>query len=150
MTQIADDALALDITRRFAAPPHKVFDAWLSPRWAQWLPPRDVSCEMVVMEPRVGGRYLARMSMPDGRTVNIQGEYLEISRPERLVMTWRRESDAQETTITLQFRATGDGTVMTLRHDGFAELELCARHNSGWAGQGGSLDKLAEILTAEG
>jgi len=64
MTKRPDAASSLEVTRRFNAPPEEVFDAWLSPLWAQWLPPRDVTCELVAMEPGVGGRYHARMAMP--------------------------------------------------------------------------------------
>jgi len=81
--------------------------------------------------------------------VNMRGEYREIARPDRLVLTWRRDSDAQETIITVVFRADGGGTVLSLRQDGFGDAGMCARHEQGWGGDGGSFEKLAALLAQE-
>ncbi len=33
MSKIAESTHTLEVTRRFAAPPERVFDAWLSKEW---------------------------------------------------------------------------------------------------------------------
>jgi|BarGraIncu00222A_1022003.scaffolds.fasta_scaffold114012_2 hypothetical protein len=81
MTTIIEHALSLEISRRFAATPARVFDAWLSEDWGQWLGPRGARCEKASVEPRVGGRYAMTMTMADGRTAEVSGVYLEIVRP---------------------------------------------------------------------
>ena len=39
MNGVAEPHLSLDLSRRFEAPPERVFDAWLSKEWGEWLPP---------------------------------------------------------------------------------------------------------------
>lgn len=144
---IADEtALSLEISRHFDASPERVFDAWVSREWGDWLPPAKARCEVAELEARVGGRYLVRMTMGDGRKVEISGSYREIRRPEKLVLTWTGNYNNQETIITVTFRPHGAGTVMTLRQDGFIEASLRDGYRNGWTGAGGSFDKLAAVL----
>ena len=99
------------MTRRFAAPPRLVFDAFtradLLPRWFGafgWTVPL---CEIDL---RPGGRYRHVLRGPDGQEVEMRGEYLEVSPPDRLVATeswggfsevgWRPE-DANVTSMLL-------------------------------------------------
>jgi uncharacterized protein YndB with AHSA1/START domain len=147
MTTLDDTALSLEISRYFAASPERVFDAWLDKGWGEWLPPNQARCEVDSIEPVVGGAYLVRMTMPDGRTVEISGKYKEITRPKKLVLTWTGSYNNQETIITVTFRADGDGTLMTLRQDGFTEAAMRDGYNAGWTGAGGSFDKLAGLLS---
>jgi glutathione S-transferase len=149
MNKIAESALSLEISRRFDAPPERVFDAWLSKEWGEWLPPRGARCEVILIEPRIGGRYQVGMTMLDGRTVEISGVYRELVRPEKLVFTWAGNSNSQETIITLTFQADGTGTQMKMRQDGFADAPLRDGYNSGWSGENGSFDKLDAFLAKD-
>lgn len=58
----------------------------------------------------------------------MRGEYMEIARPDRLVLTWRRDGDGQATVITVVFRSEGEGTMLSLRQEGFSDPQLRARH----------------------
>jgi uncharacterized protein YndB with AHSA1/START domain len=138
--------LSLEISRRFDAPPERVFDAWLSKEWGEWLPPRGARCEVTAIEPRTGGRYHVRMTMPDGRDVEISGVYREVTRPEKLVLTWLGNYNSQETLLTLTFHPDGKGTRLTLRQDGFPDTGLRDGYRGGWIGEGGSFDKLEALL----
>ena len=149
MAMTDQSALSLEISRRFEAPPERVFDAWLSKEWSEWLPPASARCEVKELEPRVGGRYLVRMTMPDDRTVEIFGAYREIHRPVKLVFSWTGNYNNQETIITVTFRSDGTGTMMTLRQDGFPDVGLRDGYHAGWTGPGGSFDKLACVLAGE-
>lgn len=149
MNKIAESTLSLELSRRVDAPPERVFDAWLSKEWGEWLPPRGARCEVVLIEPRVGGRYQVSMTMPDGRTVEISGVYRELVRPEKLVFTWLGTYNSQETLITLTFRPDGTGTQMKMRQDGFADAQLRDGYNSGWTGENGSFDKLDAFLAKD-
>jgi uncharacterized protein YndB with AHSA1/START domain len=146
MTATQTSALTLELSRRFEALAEQVFDAWLGNEWGEWLPPAGARCEVVRMEPRVGGNYLLRMTMGDGRTVEIAGRYREIERPRKLVLSWTGNYNNQETVITLTFRADGAGTVMTLRQESFPDAQLRDGYQAGWTGAGGSFDKLAQLL----
>jgi uncharacterized protein YndB with AHSA1/START domain len=139
-------APSLEISRRFDAPPERVFDAWLGTEWGEWLPPAGALCKVTLIEPRVGGRYLVNMTMADGRSVEISGVYRELVRPRKLVFTWLGNYNSQETLITLNFQPDGAGTLMKLRQDGFPTTELRDGYNNGWTGKNGSFDKLAAYL----
>jgi uncharacterized protein YndB with AHSA1/START domain len=149
MSTIAESTLSLEISRRVAAPPERVFDAWLSKEWGEWLPPRGARCGVILIEPRVGGSYQVSMTMPDGRTVEISGVYRELVRPEKLVFTWLGNYNSQETLITLTFQPDGTGTQMKMRQDGFADAQLRDGYNSGWTGENGSFDKLDAFLAKD-
>lgn len=149
MNKIAESTLSLEISRRFDAPPERVFDAWLSKEWGEWLPPRGARCEVTLMKPHVGGRYQVSMTMPDGRTIEIAGVYRELVRPEKLVFTWFGSYNSQETLVTLTFQPDGSGTQMKMRQDGFADAQLRDGYNSGWTGENGSFDKLDAFLAKD-
>lgn len=146
MAVVDETELSLEISRHFAAPPEHVFDAWMSREWGEWLPPAEARCEVAELEARVGGHYVVRMTMGDGRKVEISGIYREIRRPEKLVLSWMGNYNNQETIITVTFRPDGAGTLMTLRQDGFIEASLRDGYRNGWSGAGGSFDKLAAFL----
>src|SRR5260370_1425749 len=63
MNSVAESSLSLEISRRFDAPPERVFDAWLGKEWGEWLPPRGARCKVDRIEPRVGGQYHVAMNM---------------------------------------------------------------------------------------
>jgi uncharacterized protein YndB with AHSA1/START domain len=136
--------LRLELKQVFDASPEEVFSAWLDAgRIAKWMGPKGVQAEAQVLEPRVGGRYKIFMRTPDGANPTVGGVYREIERHRRLVFTWTWEHDKQETLITLNFRAVGKKTEMTLLHENFANTERRDSHKHGWTG---SFEKLAECL----
>jgi uncharacterized protein YndB with AHSA1/START domain len=137
--------IALELSRRFEATPERVFDAWLDKSWGEWVGPPGVHGEVVQLVPKVGGRYRVVMHLPSGDTLTVGGVYKEISRPNRLVMSWKWEHEEQDTLITLTFRADGKGTVLTIHHQGFAAPERRDSHNNGWTG---TLDKLEKFLAS--
>jgi uncharacterized protein YndB with AHSA1/START domain len=83
---VTDTTFSLEISRRFAVPHAKVFDAWLSKKWGEWLLPKLARCEVARIEPEAGGSYLIRTSIPDGRNIEISGKHKEIARPTKLVL----------------------------------------------------------------
>ncbi len=131
----------LRLTRRFAAAPERLFDAWTDPRLAAgWLFTTPVSeAHRVEIDLRVGGRWeiVDRRGGVDYRAI---GEYLEIERPQRLVFTFGMPqfSDAF-TTVVVEIDPDGDGAVMTLTQDGLA-ADAVAALEQGW---GDMFDALA-------
>ncbi len=140
--------LGLDITRRFNASPEDVFDAWTSPKWCEWLGPAGFTCAASELDVRVGGSYLVRMNTPDGRPVMVAGRYLDVSRPHRLVMSWKGDYHPGETVIQLAFSADGSGTLMHFQQTGFLDAHHRDSHFAGWTSTGGSFDKLEQLLAA--
>ena len=140
----AELTTTLTMTRRFDAPPPRVFEAWLDPEQvAQWMGPRGVRARVSQLDARVGGSYAITMLMSDGKAVEVGGSYREITRHTRLVFTWKWQHDMQDTLVTLTFRPVGKATDMTIEHSGFTSAETRDNHNQGWAG---CFDKLAELL----
>jgi len=148
MTNVDEAVLSLQLTRRFDAPPERVFDAWLSAAWAEWLPPGKVRGRLILLEPRAGGRYEMEMTMPDGRLVRVRGRYLEIDRPHRLLLSWVADHNEHETLLSIDLQRDGAGTLLTLNHTGFPDTAQRDRHRAGWEGPAGALDKLARTLRA--
>lgn len=133
----------LRLTRRFAAPRERVFEAWTDPRllsrWWAALQGWETSRAEVDLRPR--GRYL--LSMRDGTSgaeYTVAGEYVEVSRPERLSYTWTWEGDAEvmrgseRTLVLVEFAEDGDGTLVELTHSGFADTGIRDLHGEGWDG----------------
>ncbi|GAA0533165.1 uncharacterized protein YndB with AHSA1/START domain [Rhizomicrobium palustre] len=133
----------LQMTRSFDAAPERVFDAWLSRHWGDWIGPHGIRGEITELDPREGGRFRIAMLQEGRAPYPVHGVYRTIDRPNKLVFTWVWEDDEIETLVTLTFRAEGSGTVLTLRHEGFHSEERCEQHRRGWTG---SLENLSHIL----
>jgi len=121
-----------EVSRRIAAAPERVFDAWLDPesvgRWLFATP--DGTMERVELDPRVGGRF--RIDERRGDTVAEHfGEYVEIDRPRRLAFDFWTSFSAERTRVTVAIAADGDGSLLTLVHEGvWSDYE--ARTRQGW------------------
>lgn len=144
---VTEQPLVLEVSHHFAAPPRRVFEAWLHESWGEWLAPGGVVCTSSIVNPRTGGRYSVVMAMPDQRMVTISGTYRQIVPHSRIVMTWQGDYNSEETVITLTFAPEADGTRLVLRQEGFGTAEFRDRHLAGWTGGNGSLAKLARFLT---
>jgi uncharacterized protein YndB with AHSA1/START domain len=149
MTNAVDAPYVLQLSRRFDAPPERVFDAWVGPKWGEWLPPGGAHCSVTAIEPKVGGKYRVDMTMSDGRVVRVTGVYREMVRPETLVFTWLVDYVRFETVITIKFRRDGSGTLMTFRQDGILSIEQRDNYNNGWTGKNGSFAKLEACLARD-
>lgn len=98
------------------------------------------------MDLRVGGRFrLGMRKLPDGEIFYLAGTYREVRPPERLVYTWRWESEPElgETLVTVELRERGASTEVVLTHELFPSAEVRQQHERGWAS---CLDRLAKIL----
>src|SRR3954451_19827261 len=80
----------LTLVRRMAASPDTVFDALTRPEQiALWWGPDDGPVLLAETDVRVGGQFRVRFRMLDGSEHESSGEYIEVVRPTRLVMSWR-------------------------------------------------------------
>jgi uncharacterized protein YndB with AHSA1/START domain len=136
---------SITVERHIAASPEDVFDAWLDPdgvgRWLFATP--DGVMEKVEIDPKVGGGFTIVERRGDERAEHF-GEYVEIDRPRLLIFDFWTSMSAERTRITVTIAPDGDGSLLTLRHDGvWADYEAKTRH--GWAT---ILDQLAKILNA--
>ena len=146
--------LNLTVTQHVNASPQQVFDALLDPKLVcRWLGPRSMveACEVITLEPRVGGRYRLKMvrraDSPMGPgDLFVAGVYRQIDRPNRLVYSWSWDHQPHESQVTYDLKPHAGGTEVTLTHDGLASIESQQSHGRGWTA---SLQQLADILSAE-
>jgi len=144
----ADRDALLEITRMLDAPPAQVFCAWLDrEEWQTWIGPEGVNCEVPLMEPQVGGRYRLVMHLPDGQMIRVAGVFKTIDSPRELAFTWGPDGGAYDTLVTITLRPVGDGTELTLRHEGLLTIENRDGHGKGW---NSALNKLERYLAAKG
>ena len=136
---------SLSIVRRFDVEPAKVWRAWTDAQaLTAWMAPGDAfSVRVLECDVRVGGRYRIVMRSPDGEDNDVSGVYREVATNRRLVFTWAWKSTPErESLVTVELRAAGNGTELTLTHEAFADAEARDRHNQGWVGCLGRLERL--------
>ena len=140
----------LVITRLFSAPRDLVYAAWIEPQHLdQWQnAPQEMNVTVEKSDIRTGGEFRICMHSPDGNQYWLQGKYLEVVAPERLVFThaWLNAEGkpGPETLVTITFAQRGEKTELTLRQTGFKSVEARDGHRYGWTS---SFDRLAEYLS---
>jgi uncharacterized protein YndB with AHSA1/START domain len=150
----------LVITRIFDAPRNLVWKIWTEPEHVmEWWGPKGFTAPIIKTDFRVGGKSLLRMRSPEGEDYWSTGVYREIVEQEKIVTT-DSFSDAQgnvvpashygmsgdwplELLVTVTFEEDNGKTKLTLRHEGFPDVENRDLAKAGW---NESLDKLAEYL----
>ena len=135
---------SLSIVRKLDAAPGKVWRAITEPEMLKrWMAPSDdFKIPVAEAELRVGGRYHFIMNAPDGQVHDVSGVYREIVPNKKLVYTWAWKSTPErESVVTIELRAAGGGTELTLKHQQFADAEARDRHQQGWMGCLARLEK---------
>jgi uncharacterized protein YndB with AHSA1/START domain len=125
-------AKTVTVERRLEAPPEAVFDAWLDPaqagRWLFRTP--DGTLERCEIEPRVGGGF--RIDERRGADVaEHYGDYVALDRPRRIAFDFWTSFSEERTRVTIDIVADGDGSVVTLTHDGVWD-DYEERTRQGW------------------
>ena len=135
------------ITRRFAASPDEVYDAWTNPNSVmEWMIPLPGGRTKATLEATVGGRFRIEM-ISEGRTYPHQGEYLRLERPRLIEFTWISEAtERQRSVVRVELRPMADGgTELVLTHQQLPTERAAEEHHGGWSA---ALDRLGERLPA--
>ena len=139
---------SFSITRTFDAPRDLVFDAWTRPEhFSVWFGTDAVSVplESLSMDVREGGTWSAIMVLPDGSTKDWAGEYVEIDRPQRLVLTMTDEpQNPARGTITVVLAETDGGTELTMTQAGEGMTQ--EQSEGARVGWGAFLDVMAGLV----
>ena len=134
---------SLTLVRRIAARPAIVFDALTTPEGiACWWGPDEGPVLIAETDVRVGGRFRVRFRRLNSGEHESSGSYLEVRRPERLVMSWRwlgGEEDPGESRVEIDLRPIAEGTEMTFTHCALSNEDARRSHEEGWTG---ALNKL--------
>ena len=136
---------SLSIVRKFNVEPGKVWRAWTDPQaLTAWMAPGDAfSVRVLECDVRVGGRYRIVMRSPDGEDNDVSGVYREVAIDRKLVFTWAwKGTPERQSLVTIELRPAGGGTELTLRHEELADAETRDKHNQGWIGCLGRLERL--------
>ena len=107
------------VTRRFAAPPEKVYRAHTEPTLIQqWLlGPEGWTMPVCISEARPGGRIRYEWSDGKGGGFSLTGEYVALTPFSRIVHVERMHlpDPTPDNHVETQFEADGAGTLMTMR-----------------------------------
>jgi uncharacterized protein YndB with AHSA1/START domain len=123
-----------------ACPPEDAFRTWAVDTSLWWPPGHSVSGESglrVTFEPRAGGRIFERTP---GGIEHDWGEVVAWEPPRRLAYLWHLRFDrADATDVEVTFADEGDGTRVTIVHNGWERLgaagpERRERNQRGWSG----------------
>ena len=137
------ESVRVELTRRIAAKPEQVYDAWLDPqslrRWLFATP--DGKMERCEVDARIGGRFQLD-ERRGGELAKHWGTYVELDRPRRLAFDFGTSFEATPTRVTVDIAPEEGGSRVTLTHDGvWTDFE--ERTRQGW---GMILDGLARTV----
>jgi len=143
---------AVSLVRRIAARPAIVFEALVTAEGiGSWWGPDDCPVISAVADPQVGGSFLVRFRTADGLEHECTGEFLEIERPVRVVMSWRWivggmiDERGKVSRLEICLRPIDTGTELTLVHARLSNEHSGRGHEGGWDG---ALRKLIRRFTA--
>ncbi len=117
--------IEVTVERTIAAPPEKVFDAWLDPKipGTPWH-----AADKFVLDAKVDGLFFWTIT-----GTSHYGRFTEMQRPGRIQHTWMSpNTSGLDSTVTLTFKRQGEGTVMTLVHSGLPDTNQGKGHEKGW------------------
>lgn len=140
----------ISVTRTFAAPRERVFAAWTDPAdFAVWFGGSQipVPSDSLVLDVRPGGNWKAVMKLPDGGRIDWQGEYTEVTPPERLALTMTDQpGEDPGAPIVVTFKDVDGGTEMTLVQEApeFSEEQ----REMTVAGYNGFFDDMERLVTS--
>jgi uncharacterized protein YndB with AHSA1/START domain len=129
-------ARTLTVRRELTCSQEDLFEAWTdADALATWFGGPAAKTLSVAVDPHVGGAY--RMTMQrDGEVGAVEGVYLEVEPPERLVFTWRWDrpeiEDRRESVVTVEFIDRDGSTEVVITHDGIKTESSFAFHVAGW------------------
>ncbi len=157
MAMRTEPTLSVRISRWIRAPRERVFEAWLDPRLRRqwWATGRPEGLSVCDIDARVGGRYCMKQVGSCDSSLDVdrnyewvmEGEFLEIVRPERIVFTWHvnhLNEPAGKERVTIELREADGGTQLTLTHEGILSPRLRDGTEQGWSELIVHLSDLAE------
>ena len=137
----------LRFRRVLAAPPDRVFALWTDPAAIRlWFGGIQTEVQKVALDLRPGGAYAISVREGGGDSV-ISGHFLVVEAPARLIYTWSMAGAlgrTAETIVSVEFRASGEGTELVLEHGPFADPQIQALHRQGWEDCFRALDDLLD------
>jgi uncharacterized protein YndB with AHSA1/START domain len=138
----------LRIHRTFACAREEVFQAWTDrDALAHWFAGDDAEALSATVDLQVGGNY--RLTVRKGLDVEaIEGVYLEVEPPERLVFTLRGDrqpvGDRTDSVVTAEFSDIDAATKVVITHTGIESEANFAFHLRSWTAVLGRLEGMLQ------
>jgi uncharacterized protein YndB with AHSA1/START domain len=120
---------------RIDAPAERVFQALVDPsQVVQWWGQTGIyRCTKFESDLRVGGTWRTIGLDGNGHQFEVTGEYLELDPPRLLSSTWVATwTGNAETKVRWELEPSGNGTLVRIRHSGFAARPELAQAYRGW------------------
>ena len=118
----------------FRASVEKAWAAWTeAERLKRWFGADAADFERMQVDVRVGGRW--RFDIPGDPPSRLEGEYIVVEENARLVFSWRHvagETATPTSQVSVDFRATEGGCVVSLRHEGIQTESGRSGVSHGW------------------
>jgi uncharacterized protein YndB with AHSA1/START domain len=140
------------MTRFFAAPRRRVFEAWTrAEHLEKWFGPTGFTITDCQCDPRPGGVFRLCMRSPAGEAYRVRGSFREVTPPERLVIACTMD-DPQgvpriDELIEAEFQESGRGTKLNLnstaRGPGAVAATMLARFPKGWTQ---TVERLSDLM----
>ncbi len=132
------------VVAEIPAPPDRVFRALTSDEITKWwVRPGVFDTREWRGDVRPGGTWHAS-GIGRGNPYALDGEFLEVDAPKRLVHTWLLAGSPLVTTVTYDLEPTQRGTRVTLRHAGCPSQQVYDANRLGWETSFEALRRLLE------
>jgi uncharacterized protein YndB with AHSA1/START domain len=130
-----------------AVVPERVFQALASRDVVDWwVNPGVFDTREWAGDVRVGGRWRAS-GVARGAPYALEGEFLEVDPPRKLVQTWHiAGAPGTPSTVTYLLEPISGGTRLTVHHAGLGAPDQRENVGAGWRS---SFDRLSEILSVD-
>jgi uncharacterized protein YndB with AHSA1/START domain len=126
-----EQAFVIRIRRTLPAAPERVWRALTEPAaLCSWFWPASTFGTTAQVDLCEGGGY--RIDGPQAG-LSVSGRYITVEPPKRLVMTWQWAGEDDGTLVTIELAPDGDGTELTLVHEGFTDGIVRDENAQGWA-----------------
>lgn len=145
---------SLRITRRIDAPVERVWEAFADPQmFASWFRPGTRTCRLDTFDLREGGAFkLAFEPTEDdgyGGPSPSHGVFRKVVPHKEIVMAWNwdfpdEDMNEPESRLVFRFKPVGQGTEVTLVHEGLSSRKSVEGHYGGWSTV---LPKLESLLS---
>ena len=143
---------SLTLVRLIKARPSIVFEALSTVQGlTSWWGPDDFPVLSAEADVRVDGTFRVKFRSVDGLRHECAGVFLEVTPPERIIMSWQWISGGEPnerdsvSRLELHLRPIEIGTELTLTHSALRSEISLQSHTNGWEG---ALDKLVRTLTS--
>lgn len=137
----------------YPVPIEQVWRAWTDPeRIVKWFGPAPNALQSAEVDLRTGGDWRFIFSGPGEPYAALEGAYIEVEAPSRLVFSWRHigtdDSGIQTATpfsqVAVTMQGTEGGTLVQIRHSNIQTLASRTNVSLGWDTCLGNLSKALE------